>query len=40
MMPYIFRAGVRETAPPDGLDGLLRLWPPSADTPPVTPVYL
>lgn len=40
LIPYFFRSAVTETPEKEGHEGLLRLWPPPADAPPLNPVYL
>lgn len=40
LIPYFFRSALTETPPQEGHEGLLRLWPPPADAPPLNPVYL
>lgn len=40
LIPYFFRSALTETPEKEGHEGLLRLWPPPADAPPLTPVYL
>lgn len=41
MIPYMFRRGISETDDREkGLDGMIRLWPPSPTSPPARPVYL
>ena len=40
LLPYFFRSALRQSNPPDGMEGFLRLWPTPAGSAPLNPVYL